>query len=130
MPTILCRAIGPERTRKEKNQMSKARETARRIKAEADRLGWTFTRVQHTGGCVVTIQKRIARTPEAFVQADGEYYSILGMIPRTQPGSDWGTDGGGVGGVSAMNSGVFTMNRSGCSKLVCKALRSLVNLPG
>jgi hypothetical protein len=54
-----------------------------------------------------------------------EYYSILGLLPTTSAGSIWGTDGGGIGAVSAMNTGLFKMNKSGGSKRVLTALAKL-----
>jgi hypothetical protein len=54
-----------------------------------------------------------------------EYYSILELLPTTSPGSVWGTDGGGIGAISAMNTGVFTMNKSGGSKRVLSALKKI-----
>jgi len=40
----------------------------------------------------------------------------------TEPGSVWGTDGGGVGAISALKSGTFEMKKSGGSKRVLKAI--------
>lgn len=97
---------------------------AKEIMDTANRLGWTV----HVRGSILTITKRI--TPgsnDSFAQADGEYYDILGRLPTTSPGSIWGTDGGGIGGMTAMNTGVFTMHKSGGSKAV---LKQLVKLKG
>ena len=98
---------------------AKPKEIAAQIKAVAAELGWTLS----VEGCVLTIRKLF--TPgsnDEFVQADGEYYSILGLVPQTSAGSMWGTDGGGIGAISAIRSGVMTMHKSGCSKQVLKAL--------
>lgn len=103
--------------------MSKSQEIAQDIKNTADRLGWNL----HPSGCVLKITKKF--TPgdmDAFVQADGEYFSILGQIPQTQPGSVWGTDGGGVGGYSAHKNGFMVMHKSGCSKRVINALKKII----
>ena len=54
-----------------------------------------------------------------------EYGSILGLLPSTSAGSCWGHDGGGIGALSAMNSGTFKMNKSGGSKRVLSALDKL-----
>ncbi len=98
--------------------MSKA--IALEIKKTADELGWTL-HVQPNG--VLTINKHIRpNNNDDFVQADGEYYSILGMVPQSQAGSMWGTDGGGIGALTAIKHGVFTMNKSGCNRNVLKAL--------
>jgi len=96
-----------------------AKETAQEIKATCSKLGWTY----EIRGSVFTITKEFTPTNENFVTADMEYYSILELLPRTSPGSDWGTDGGGMGALSAMKSGRFVMNRSGGSKRVLNALK-------
>ena len=103
--------------------MSVVKQTAMKILTVAEELGWT---VNVRNGSILTIQKGGIHTKEDFVRADMEYYSILGVLPSTSPGSMWGTDGGGVGALSAMNSGVFTMNKSGGSKRVLKALEKLI----
>lgn len=101
--------------------MSKAMEQAQQIKDTADSLGWTL----HVKGTILTITKDVANRDE-FVQADGEYYSILGKLPTTSPGSIWGTDGGGMGGAGIVDGGTFRMNKSGGSKRVLSALAKLI----
>lgn len=99
--------------------MSKSTDTAKQVLSVARELGWAVS-VSRT---VLTIEKRIAlHDNDSFVQADMEYFSILELVPMTSPGSIWGTDGSGVGGVAAMSSGVFRMNKSGCSKRVLNAI--------
>ena len=97
------------------------KEIALSIKETATRLGWTV----EVRGSILTIKKPISDREE-FVTADMEYYSILGLLPQTSPGSFWGTDGGGIGAVSAMSKGLFVMNKSGGSKRVLTALAKLV----
>lgn len=94
---------------------------ANQIKQTADELGWTLT----VRNSILTIKKRISGNDE-FCRADMEYYSILGLLPSTSPGSIWGTDGGGIGALSAMKSGVFTMNKSGGNKRVLSALSKIL----
>ena len=107
---------------KRENQMSKAVEEATKIAARCKELGWTF----NVRGSILTIYKEIARANiEELVRADMEYYSILGLLKRSSPGSDWGTDCGGIGALSAKSSGLFVMNRSGGNKNVLKALSKL-----
>jgi hypothetical protein len=96
---------------------------AREIFDTAARLGWTL----EVRGSILTTKKRF--TPgdnDGFIEADMMYYEILDLLPRTRAGSDWGTDGGGIGALSAIKSGVFTMNRSGGSKPVLKALAKIL----
>jgi hypothetical protein len=85
-------------------------------------LGWTFA----VRGAILTIYKTIRRdNKDDLVRADMEYYSILSLLKRSRPGSDWGTDCGGVGALSALSSGLFTMNRSGGNKNTLKALAKI-----
>ncbi len=105
--------------------MAKAKpaEIAKAIKELADEYGWRII----IRGDILTIKKRITiGSNDELVTADMQYGSILGRLPRTSPGSDWGTDCGGIGALTALNTGVFTMNRSGGSKLVLKALAKIV----
>jgi hypothetical protein len=102
--------------------VSKAKEVALKIVDVAKDYGWDI----NVRGSILTIYKDGIRSKEDFVRADMEYYSILGLLPSTSPGSTWGTDGGGVGALTAMNTGTFTMNKSGGSKLVLNALKKLV----
>ena len=99
--------------------MSKA--TAIQIKNIAAELNWTL----EVRGAILTIKKVISGESE-FCNADMEYYSILGLLPSTSAGSIWGTDGGGIGALSAMKTGVFTMNKSGGSKRVLSALSKIL----
>lgn len=105
------------------NTMSKATQTAIKILDTARELGWEV-KVRRNAS-ILTIEKRISGNDE-FVIADMEYYTILSELPTTSPGSIWGTDGGGIGGISALNSGLFTMNKSGGSKRVLRALAGML----
>ena len=96
---------------------------ARSILSTADALGWDV----HVRRNILSITKCFAPGDmDAFVEADGQYYDIISQLPRTSAGSDWGTDGGGMGGVAAHRSGVFTYNRSGGAKRVLRALEKLL----
>lgn len=103
--------------------MSKAKSIAQDIHDKATSLGWTYL----VRGNVLTIRKDIDSDNESFVKADMEYYDILSLAPQTEPGSMWGTDGGGIGALSALKSNVFVMNKSGISKRVLSALKKLNN---
>lgn len=104
--------------------MSKNKELAQKFVATAAKYGWIVSRAS---GCLVTIEKSIKKDDmEDFVKADGEYYFILGVIPQTSPGSTWGTDGGGVGALSAVKNGRMVMNRSGLNRNVVKAVAKLI----
>lgn len=101
--------------------MSKAKAIAINILKTADKLGWNVDASPR----ILTISKQGINSTDAFVKADSEYYTILGMLPTTSPGSIWGTDGGGVGALSAMKSGVFVMKKSGGSIRVLNAILKL-----
>jgi hypothetical protein len=104
-------------------KMSKNKEAAEKIVAMAKKLGWKMW----VRGLILEIEKSIVPGDnDSFVTADMEYYSILGLLPSTSPGSIWGTDGGGIGALSAMNSGRFVMKKSGGSKMVLKALEKML----
>lgn len=99
-----------------------ANEIALEIKNMADKLGWRYS----VSDGILTIVKDITPNDNAaFVRADGEYYSILGLLPRSSPGSMWGTDGGGAGAEVAMKTGKFIMNKSGGNKNVLRELGKL-----
>ena len=96
-----------------------AEEIAADIKAMATKLGWSI----EARGCVLTINKQFEPGSNAgLVECDGEYYSILGLLPTTSPGSVWGTDCGGIGALTAKRIGSFTMHKSGGAKSVLKQL--------
>jgi len=79
-------------------------------------------------GCVVTISRNF--TPgdmSAFTDCDMVGPSFLDRLPTTSPGSTWGTDGGSVGGYSAVKHGCYTLNRSGISKRVVSQLAKLLH---
>jgi hypothetical protein len=101
--------------------MTIASEAAKKIVATAKEYGWEL----QVRGSILTIYKRGISSKEDFCRADMEYYSILEQLPSTSAGSVWGTDGGGIGALSAMSSGVFKMNKSGGSKRVLDALKKM-----
>jgi hypothetical protein len=102
---------------------SSAFQSAITIKAKADELGFTLI----VRGNILTVSKRIIPGNNgSFADADMSVYSVLQLLPRTSPGSDWGTDGGSIGGMVAMQTGHFSMNRSGGSVRILKALSSIL----
>lgn len=94
-------------------------EQAAAIREACRSLGWTYT----VRNSILTIYTRF--TPgdsNAFSRCDSEAYSIVGLLRRTSPGSDWGTDGGSIGGMTGLNGGYYKLNRSGGSKRVLSLL--------
>ena len=103
--------------------MSVSKTKAVKLLETAKKLGWDVN-ASHTG--ILRITKHFtAGSMEEFVECDMEYYEILSLLPSTEPGSVWGSDGGGVGAIGAINSGVFCMNKSGGSKRVLSAISKL-----
>jgi hypothetical protein len=101
--------------------MTKDQQNAINFKNKCNQLGWNY----NVHGSIVTITKSF--TPgdkNGFCDCDGEYYSILSLAPL-KGGSIWGTDGGGIGGMSALNSGFFKMNKSGSGKRFLNELAKL-----
>lgn len=104
-------------------KLTKSEVVAQSILDAANKYGW---RVEVRGD-ILSIKKSIKPNDnESFCIADSEYWSILSLLPSTSAGSTWGTDGGSIGGLSAMNSGTFKMNKSGGSVRVLKALAKMV----
>lgn len=104
--------------------MSKSQQIAQNIVDTANSLGFTVQIRDE----VLTITKNFKPgNMDKFVECDGQYYSILSLLPSTRPGSVWGTDGGSVGGYSAIKNGQFRMNKSGGSIRVLNAIQKLVS---
>jgi len=83
--------------------------------------GWTYA----IRGSIVTISKKTRPgSMDDFRDADMEYGSILEAAPL-RGGSVWGTDGGGIGAISAISSGRFVMNKSGSGSRFLSALAKI-----
>lgn len=112
------------REARERLTPERAKEIAQKIADQCKALGWTCG---VGGNRILRISKTFKpNDTNAYVAADGEWYSILSLLPTTSPGSTWGTDGSSVGGYTALQTGRFVMNKSGGSGLVLKALRSIL----
>ena len=103
--------------------MSKSADTAKEIFVLCKSLGWE----PEVKGNIFRIHKSFTpNNNEEYAKCDMEYGLILDALPRTKSGSDWGTDGSGIGGYVALGNGQFTMNRSGGSVRVLNALRKMI----
>lgn len=91
--------------------------------AECKSAGWRI--VANREGIVTIVKHFEPNNMKRFVELDGEFYGLLSLVPRGE-GSMWGTDGGGVGGYSAVLHGCFTMNVSGVKAPFWNALQSLL----
>lgn len=99
-----------------------AKAQALKIKEMCEKYGFSY----QVRGQILTIEKRFpAGDKKAFVDCDMMYGSVLEQLPRTSQGSDWGTDGGSLGGMTALETGHFRMNRSGGSPRVLNELEKL-----
>jgi hypothetical protein len=71
---------------------------------------------------ILTLSKRItAGDGNSFSDAETDC-SIIYDLPGGC-GSVWGTDGGSIGGMVAMQTGQFKLNRSGVQKRILKAIQ-------
>ena len=96
------------------------KELAREFVALCRKYQWNYS----TRSNIVCITRTVADMDE-FVDADQEYGFILSSVPQSEAGSVWGTDGGGVGAIAAMRSGIFEMKKSGVSKAFLKELSKI-----
>lgn len=103
--------------------MSKASDTAAEFLKAAQAEGFQVIVKNPT---VVAIFKKFAKgDKDAFTSCDMMAPSILDKL-GAKGGSMWGTDGGSVGGASALQHGRFTLNVSGVPKRVSAALSKLL----
>jgi hypothetical protein len=78
--------------------------------------------IEIRGSEILTLSKRIiAGDGNSFADAETDC-SIIYNLPGGC-GSVWGTDGGSIGGMVAMQTGQFKLNRSGIQKRILKAIR-------
>ena len=103
---------------------SSAAQTVDNFIAMLKKYGWDFN-LQGMRGDTITISKRINKNDnDAFAQADGEYYFILSELPAVKSkSSTWGTDGGGIGALTAVKRGRFVMNKSSIRKNIVAELQ-------
>lgn len=74
-------------------------------------------------GSIITLSKRFTPNDKsAFADCDMTYSIVFGHVPA-RGGSEWGTDGGSVGGAIGLQKGEFVMNKSGVNKTFLKALQ-------
>lgn len=100
--------------------------TATAIVNKCKELGWNIS-IDGINNNILTISKSFTPNDNnEYIKADGEYYSILSLLPSTRDGSMWGTDGSGVGSISALNHGLFIMHKSGGSINVIKQIKKLI----
>jgi hypothetical protein len=95
-------------------------EVAVHFVAHCRKNGITIERCEN----ILTLTKRIPIGDGlAFADAESDC-SIIYDLPGGC-GSVWGTDGASIGGMSALNTGRFRLNRSGVQKRILKAIKSI-----
>ena len=98
-------------------------EQARKFVAAVTAEGWRYSVTAST----VTIWKHFAAGDmNAFADCDMTAYGLLSLAPL-KGGSVWGTDGGSVGGMSAVNNGCYRLNKSGTAKRFIAELMKIQN---
>jgi hypothetical protein len=103
--------------------LSKAQEVAQKFVTEAQRLGFVIEVTP--GTTVIKVGKRFPVGDKAmFTECDMDGPCLLGML-GARGGSQWGTDGGSVGGHSALIHGFYQLNQSGVPLRVCAAVAKL-----
>ncbi len=73
-----------------------------------------FTPGVKGAGIVYVTKAFAAGDKQAFCACDSDGPSLLALVPL-KGGSVWGTDGGSIGGMSALTHGRYTLNKSGSS---------------
>jgi len=119
-----------------KPKVSKAAASAAEIKAEAAKYGLTVTAkltqdfnpaTREWDGKVIdaTVTVEGTFTPgdaQAYIVAEANANTVLGMVRMVRPGTVWGTDSASVGGHTGMTSGHVRMNKSGAEIAVARHL--------
>lgn len=102
-----------------------AKEIASNFMRECNARGWKIQEANLESTIIKITKSFEPGNLDEFCKADSEYFSLISMIPQTSSGSYWGTDGGGVGAVSAHQNGYFVYNMSGASKRVINQIKLL-----
>lgn len=98
--------------------MSKSKEQAKRFVLACQAAGFSW----ETKGTIVRVKKKIAiGDREAFISCDMDAPGLLSLVPG-KGGSVWGTDGGSIGGMVALKTGDFVLNKSGVGSRFVAAL--------
>lgn len=76
---------------------------------------------------ILTLEKRLLGMDRNrdFCDAESDCSIIYDLPSSADGGSVWGTDGGSIGGMVAMQTGLFKLNRSGVSKRVLSAIKKI-----
>jgi len=96
-------------------------EKAQEFKSTCEKYGFTYSFTPS----VIRVFKTIPIGDHiAFRECDMMVGSVLSKAPL-RGGSEWGTDGGSIGGMTAINTGKFQMNKSGSGKAFINALAKI-----
>ena len=98
---------------------------AEKFVADAASGGWSVAIT--VGGQVRVSQRFTPGDKLGFCRLDGTYWGLLSTVPvRSGSSSIWGTDGGGIGGAVAIQTGLFFGTVSGVQKRFLTALKRVL----
>lgn len=111
----------------EKKQSPKELAAKFAAKAEEYGFGWSVQGSSFQG--VVKVWKKFPiGSSSGFADAEMGASILFDYVPL-KGGSVWGTDGGSIGGMVAIQNGIFKLNKSGSGKLFIAALSKLQKSP-
>lgn len=92
-----------------------------------------LTAARDHGFMVSIASENVVRITKTFAVGDNDAFtacdmfggSVLALVPL-RGGSVWGTDGGSVGGMSALKHGRYTLNKSGTAKRFMSVLAQVI----
>ena len=102
---------------------TKPSDIAAAIRRTAQERGVQFYVDRAIGDPILTV--RVTFQPgdaRGYMQAEAACQSVLRYLPRTRPGTTWGTDSGSVGGHVGLTNGYCELHFAGGDKRVLKAL--------
>jgi len=100
--------------------MIDSRKIAVEFMQKAENLGWSVF-VDHE--VIRGIKYFEPGNLQEYTKADTEWYGFMSMIPRTRPGSTWGSTSDGIGGYVGHKNGKYEINMSGANKHVINAIK-------
>lgn len=86
---------------------------------------YSFTPSVRGDTCVIVQRKFTPGDKQAFTECDMMASGVLDIIPQ-RGGSQFGTDGGSIGGAIGLQTGKFHLTATGCSKRVVAALKKKI----
>ena len=91
----------------------------------AKQYGFSYEAI---GSTIKLTKTFAANDTSAYCAAEDNAYKVLSLAPQRTDGSIWGSDSGSIGGMMALRSGNFRMNKSGVSTRFTKVLNKFTNV--